>query len=394
MPTTNTKNIYYSYILIAILKRKGLIVLNFTCERTKLVEALSNVQRAVSPKSNLAALEGVFISAENSQLKLCGYNTEIAIKTSIDATVLNEGKIVLSAKLFTDIIRRLPAETVTIETKERLTVSIKSGLSEFSLVGISAEEFPEVPEIENPDSINLPVQIAKSMIKQTIFAVADIDTKPVHTGTLFDIKKNEIKLVSVDGYRMAVRTEEIKENLEIRFVVPGKALGEVLKLLPDGEDKTLQIFAGQRHIMFNTGEYCVISRLLEGEFLDYEVSIPEKFKTRVSVNTRLMLESVERVSLLINERLKSPVRCNISTGFARLSCFTAIGKAFDEFPIKTEGEDIEIGFNSKYMMDALRNSDTDEVIIEINGSLSPIKILPKEGKNFLFLVLPVRLRAQ
>lgn len=365
--------------------------MKFTCERTKLVEALSNVQRAVSTKSNLAALEGILIITQNSNLKLCGYNTEIAIKTTINAQIADEGQIVLSARLLTDIVRRLPAESVVIETKENLTVSIKSGLSEFSLVGINADEFPEIPEIENPDAIELSSQIAKSMIKQTIFAVAEVDTKPVHTGTLFDIKNNEIKLVSVDGYRMAVRTEKIKEDLEIRFVVPGKALSEVLKLLPDEEDKVLSIFAGRRHIMFNTGNYTVISRLLEGEFLDYEVSIPENFKTKVEVNTKLMLESVERVSLLISERFKNPVRCDISSGFTRLSCSTSIGKAFDEFAIKTEGEDIEIGFNGKYVIDALKNTDTDEIIMELNGPLSPIKILPKEGDSFLFLVLPVRL---
>lgn len=368
--------------------------MKFTCERTKLVEALSNVQRTVSPKSNSAALEGILITAQENSLKLCGYNTEIAIKTTIEAQTIDDGQIVLNARLFTDIVRRLPAEPVIIETKENLTVSIKSGLSEFSLVGINADEFPEIPEIENPDSIEIASQTAKSMIKQTLFAVASVDTKPIHTGTLFDIRENEVRLVSVDGYRMAMRTEKIKENLDIRFVVPGKALSEVLRLLPDEDDKMLGIFAGRRHIMFSTENYTVISRLLEGEFLDYEVSIPEKFKTKVEVNTKLMLDSVERVSLLISERFKNPVRCNISSGFTRLSCSTSIGKAYDEFAIKTEGEDIEIGFNGKYIIDALKNSDTDEIVIELNGPLSPIKILPKEGNSFLFLVLPVRLSSK
>ena len=368
--------------------------MKFTCERTKLVEALSNVQRAVSTKSNLAALEGIFICAETTNtLKLCGYNTELSIKTIMPAEVSVGGEIVLSAKLFTDIIRRLPSDSVTIEIKENLVASIKSGMSEFSITGINAEEFPEIPEIENPDTIELFCKEAKSMIKQTLFAVADTDTKPVHTGTLFDIKNNEITLVSVDGYRMAIRKEKIKEDLDIRFVVPGKTLGEVLKLLPEEDDKKLSIFAGQRHIMFDTGDYCIISRLLDGEFLDYEVSIPDSFKTRLCVSTRAMLESVERVSLLISERFKSPVKSSISAGFARLSCSTAIGKAYDEFPISIKGEDIEVGFNSKYMIDALKNTDTDEVVIELNGPLSPIKILPKEGNSFLFLVLPVRLRA-
>ena len=202
-----------------------------------------------------------------------------------------------------------------------------------------------------------------------------------------------INLEDIAAPRCFEIEKRLKEDLDIRFVVPGKTLGEVLKLLPEEDDKKLSIFAGQRHIMFDTGDYCIISRLLDGEFLDYEVSIPDSFKTRLCVSTRAMLESVERVSLLISERFKSPVKSSISAGFARLSCSTAIGKAYDEFPISIKGEDIEVGFNSKYMIDALKNTDTDEVVIELNGPLSPIKILPKEGNSFLFLVLPVRLRA-
>lgn len=369
-------------------------ILKITCERTKLVEALSNVQRAVSTKSNLAALEGIYMNAENGLLELCGYNTELAIKTSIVSSVNVPGKIVISAKLFTEITRKLPSESVSIEVNDRLNVTIKSGLSEFSLAGINADEFPEIPEIEKPDFIEIQCQVAKSMIKQTLFAVADNDVKPVHTGTLFDIKENELTLVSVDGYRMAIRREPIKNGPDIRFVVPGKTLGELLKLLPEEQDKVLNISAGQRHIMFDIGDYCIISRLLDGEFLDYKASIPESFKTKVNVNTKLMLESVERVSLLITDRLKSPVRCMFSAGMSRLSCATSIGKANDEFPVTIEGEDVEIGFNNRYITDALRNSDTDEVVVELNGSLSPIRILPKSGNAFLFLVLPVRLRTQ
>ena len=368
--------------------------MKITCEKSKLVEALLNVQRAVSPKSNLAALEGIYISAYESKLELCGYNTELAIKTSIESQIIEPGKIVIGAKLLTEIIRKLPSESVTITVSENLSVIIESGMSEFSLVGINADEFPEIPEIEKPDFIEIPCHTAKSMIKQTIFAIAETDAKPVHTGTLFDIQEDTIRLISVDGYRMAIRKESIKNGADIKFVVPGKALSEVLKLLPEGEDKILKIYAGQRHIMFDTGDYLIISRLLDGEFLDYKASIPDTCKTRIEVNTRIMLESVERVSIIVTERLKSPIKCILSSGMAQVSCSTSIGKANDEFPIDAKGEDMEIGFNNKYMIDALRNSGTDEVVIEFNGPLSPIKILPKTGDSFLFLVLPVRLRAQ
>lgn len=367
--------------------------MKITCERSKLAEALLNVQRAVSPKSNLAALEGIFISAESEDLQLCGYNTELAIKTTLQANIAETGKIVIGAKLLTEIVRKLPSEDVSLTVLENLNVTIKSGFSEFSLVGINAEEFPEIPEIENSDCIEIPCHTAKSMIKQTLFAIAENDAKPVHTGTLFDVKENELKLVSVDGYRMAIRKEPIKGGTEINFVVPGKALSEVLKLLPDGEDKNLIINAGQRHIKFDTGNYSIISRLLDGDFLEYEASIPDTCKTKIDVNTRLMLESVERTSIIITERLKSPIKCIFSSGMAQLSCSTPMGKANDEFLASIEGEDMEIGFNSKYMTDALKNVDTDEIVIELNGPLSPIKVLPKKGESFLFLVLPVRLRS-
>lgn len=369
-----------------------MIILKFLCERSKLLDVLLNVQRAVSTKSNLPALEGVYVRSHDSVIDLCGYNMDIAIKTTLPAEVLTPGEIVIGAKLFVEIVRKLPDEKVSISIKDNLTFHVESGSSAFDLAGIDAKEFPEIPQIDNSETIKIQSQVAKSMIRQTIFAVADTDSKPVHTGTLFDIKDNQITLVSVDGYRMALRREKIKENVQIKFVVPGKTLGDVLKLLPDSEEEMLKISMGQNHIIFNTGGYSIISRLLEGEFLDYNSAIPTSFKTKVRVNTRVMSESVERVSLLITDRLKSPVKCSFSAGQARLQCSTSIGKAVDEFSVALQGEDVEIGFNNKYMIDALRNSDTDEVSIEFSGPLSPIKIVPKEEEGFLFLVLPVRLR--
>lgn len=369
-----------------------MIILNFSCDRTILVNALLNVQRAVSPKSNLPVLEGVYIKAQNNNIELCGYNMDLAIKTTIPANIESQGEIVVGAKLLTEIVKKLPSEKVSIKGCNNLSFHIESGLSEFDLTGIDPKDFPEIPKIDSSQTIEIQSHIAKSMIRQTIFAVADTDSKPVHTGTLFDIKDSEITLVSVDGYRMALRKEKIKENIEMKFVVPGKTLGEVLKLLPEGEKEVLKISTGPNHIMFNAGKYSIISRLLEGEFLDYKSSIPNSFKTKVAVNTRIMSESIERVSLLIMDRLKSPVKCNFSEGQVRLQCSTSIGKANDEITVSLQGEDVEIGFNNKYMIEALRNSETDEAIIELNGALSPIKIIPKDSESFLFLVLPVRLR--
>lgn len=368
--------------------------MKFTCEKTKLVESLTNVQKAVVQKSPIAALEGILISTAENKLELCGYNTELGITTFMPAQVKKEGKIVLNAHLFTEIIRKLPSDLVEIEISENLTARIISGQSQFELIGIDAKEFPSLPTVEGADSLELPVGIIKSMIRQTIFAVSDNDSKPVHTGTLFEIKNKTITLVSVDGYRLAMRSEPIKEDLELRFVVPGKTLREVLRLLPDTEEN-LKIAAGMRHIVFYVGDCLVVSRLLEGDFLDYKSTIPEKTKNKVTVNTQSLAESIERVSLLITDRLKSPVKCLFSENNIHLSCTTPIGKASDEISSKSNVTDeLEIAFNNKYMTDALKNTDCDEIEIHLNGPLSPIKILPKDGNSFLFLVLPVRIKAE
>lgn len=366
--------------------------MKFSCARHELVEALSNVQRAVSSKSTIAALEGIYICTCEEGLELSGYNTELAIKTTVFASIAKEGTTVLSAKLFTDIIRKLPEDEVSVETDEGLKVYIKSGTSHFSLLSIDPTEFPELPVIEDPNTVELPAASIKSMIRQTLFAIAETDIKPIHTGTLFDIHDKKMTLVSVDGYRLALRNEPIREDVDLKFVVPGKALSELLKLIPEDMEQTVTLSVGFRHIMFSTGSYTVISSLLEGEFLDYETTIPDAYATKAQVSTREMLESVERVSLLIADRLKSPVKCRISNGNIKLSCATTIGTADDEINAQTEGDELEIGFNNKYMIDAMRNSDTDEAVLQINGPLSPIKILPKEGNSFLFLVLPVRLK--
>ena len=372
-----------------------MIFLLFICQKTKLVERLTNVQRAVSTKSNLAALEGVYIETEENQtVKIKSYNMELGIETNIPATIKEPGKIILNAKLFTDIIRKLPEEQITIETRSNLNTVIKSGKSKFNLMGIDPEEFPSFPNIETPETITIPVNIIKSMIKQTLFAVSDSEDKPIHTGTLFEIKNQEIKLVSVDGYRLALRKENIAQDTELKFVVPGKTLNEILKLLPENEEKQLIISIGMRNIAFKTDDYFIISRLLEGEFLDYKESIPNKFTTKAEIKTRELIDAIERVSLLITDNLRSSVKCLFGTNQIKISCTTTVGNADDEISAEITGENVEIGVNNRYIIDALKNAETDEVIMELNGSLSPIKIVPKNNDVFLFLVLPVRLRSE
>ncbi|MBR0423139.1 MAG: DNA polymerase III subunit beta [Clostridia bacterium] len=368
--------------------------MKFICEKNKLVEALTNVQRAVSQRSTIAALEGILLKTENDCLTLCGYNTELGITTQIEVSVQKEGSVVLNAHFLTDIIRKLSGDVVEIEKQDDLVVKIISGTSKFELLGINADEFPSLPSVESVSSFTMPVNVLKNMIKQTIFAVSEMDTKPVHTGTLFEIKDKTLTLVSVDGYRLALRQEKIKEDLELSFVVPGKTLREILRLLPEKEEEIVTVSAGMRHIIFSVNNYVVISRLLEGEFIDYKSTIPEKSKMEVSIKTDDFLNSIDRVSLLITDRLKSPVKCIFAKDSVHVSCITPIGKADDEVACTGKAkEELEIAFNNKYMSDALRNAETDEVKITLSGPLSPIKITSKDGDSFIFIVLPVRVKS-
>lgn len=366
--------------------------MKITCDKQKLNEAVLNVQRAVSTKSSVPALEGILIRTEESSVQLCGYDLELGITTTIDCTVEEKGSIVLSARLFGDIVRKLPAAAVTINSDEKQVTTIVSGEAEFSIVGIPAEEYPELPSVSGETSLKLQSGALRSMIRQTIFAVADNDAKPIHTGTLFELEPECLRLVSVDGYRLAIREEPIGCNLETSFVVPGKTLGEVLKLLGD-DDSEVELQIGRRHILFSIQNYTVISRLLEGEFLDYRAAIPNECSTELKVSTQSLIDSVERVSLLITDRLKSPVHCIFGDGEIRISCSTAIGRANDRLAAQITGNTLEMGFNNRFLLDALKNTECDEVRIQLNGPLSPMRILPCDGKSFLFLVLPVRLKS-
>lgn len=367
--------------------------MKITCNTQNLLEAVLNVQHAVSSKSCLTALEGILIKTDQNKIILCGYDLELGVITQINADVEEEGGIVLGAKIISDIIRRAPDDKITISTDDKLISTISSGNSKFSIIGISKDDYPALPEIDSHSQIKINSNTLKSMIRQTIFAVADTDEKPINTGTLFDIKSDEINLVSVDGYRLAKRTEKIaNQDQQIKFVVPGKTLSEVLKLISDTDDE-IKISIGKRHIIFTNKDYCIISRLLEGDFLDYNSAIPTEKTTELIINTKEFIESVERTSLVITDRLKSPIRCLFSESQAKISCITTLGRANDEFNISMSGNDLEIGFNNKYLLDALKNTDTDQIRVHVNGSLSPFKILPTEGESFVFLVLPVRLKA-
>lgn len=362
------------------------------CNSLELSEACQNVSRAASTKTAIPAIEGILMVAKDGTLTLTGYDLEMGIKTVIAARVEEEGELVINAHMFSETLRKLPESTVSIDSDSRHIASISSGEFESTLIGISSEEYPELPSVSGGYHIDIDENILKDMVRKTIFSAAIKDSKIVHTGIKFEIEENHIRLIAVDGVRLAIRNEPIEyagENLS--FVVPAKTLSEVVKLMNYNEDP-VTIEVGKRHIIFSVNGYSVISRLLDGEFLNYKAAIPSATKTVINVDTKSFIDSIDRTSLIITDKIKSPVKCVFGDNTVKISSITSLGTANDKIPATISGDECTIGFNNKYMLDALKVCDTDEVRIMLNGAISPILIVPPEGDSFVFLILPVRLK--
>lgn len=366
--------------------------MKFTCDTQMLNQNINSVLLAVSPKSTLLALEGILVRAAAREVSMVSYNLDMGITASLEAKVTEPGEIIIPAKVFSDIIRRIDSDTVTVSADEKSLIQITGGVSEFTILGMKSEEFPELPEVGEAAGFTMPVEVFSSMVDMTRYAIATTDTKPVQTGCLFELENGELTVVAVDGFRLALRREKAEHNEPMRFIVPGRTLGELLKLT--GGEGNIAVEASRKHILFDLGNVTLISRLLEGEFLDYRAAIPKEGNTAVVVNTRALIHSIERTSLLISDRLKSPLRINFGESVIKMSCSTSIGKAYDECCCSTTGNLLEMGFNNRFVLDALKNVDCDMVRLEMSGPLSPMKVLPLEGDHFLFLVLPMRLRTE
>ncbi len=371
--------------------------MKFTCEKNILNEAVNNVLPAVSTKSTLIALEGILIRCEKDNLSLTGYNLELGITKTIQVSGQEDGAVILNAGLLANIISKMPAGVVEVSCDEKFLTVIACEKAEFTILGLEAAEYPDMPAVTGEREFSIPHHLLQNMISQTLFAVAQTDQNPVHTGSLFDMRDGVLRLVSVDGYRLALRKEKMGVEGSFKFVVPGKTLGEIVKLLsrlsPEDEDENISVSVSNKHISFCVSGYVVVSRLLEGEFLDYQSAIPKEADTKVTIEVKTFLESIGRASIIINDRAKSPIRCTFEDNSIKVFCETALGKVNDLIPAEKEGPDVKIGFNNKYMADALKAADCDKVKIEIGSSVSPMKIVPMDDDGFLFLVLPVRLKS-
>ena len=367
--------------------------MKFTCEKALLQSAISISSRAVSPKSSITALEGILVNATD-ELRLTGYNLSTGIRTIVPADVTEPGTLVLSAHLFGDIIRRLADDVVSVSTENNM-VNIKCGMSEFNIMGSDPEDFPDLPLVEYEHTVELPRNVLRSMITQTLFAVSTNESRPIHTGSLFEVGIDGVTVVSVDGFRLALRREALAEqNGSFEFVVPGVSLSEVEKICRESEE-IVHIHQGARHILFKMGDTILISRRLEGDFLAWRQAIPRNNPVKVTADTKQLLSCIDRVSLIVSEKLKSPLRCVVGDGQIDMTTRTALGNAHDCCPIDGSGNGLEIGFNNKYMMDALKAAPQEKVTLELSSPITPCIIVPAEGEeNFLFMVLPVRLKAE
>lgn len=369
--------------------------MRFTCEKALLQTAIMTTGRAVAVKTSIPALEGILIEALGF-LRLTGYNLETGIQAAVPAQIEEEGTLVLSARLFGEIVRKLPDEPVTISA-QGLTVKIDCGMSHYTLQAIDPEEFPDLPQVRGENEVVMKQGDLKSMISQTIFAVSTQDIRPVHTGSLFEVEGDSLTVVSLDGFRLALRREKFLKSQggeNFSFVVPAFALGEVEKICADSDD-TVTVTQGQSHILFTVGDTIVVCRRLEGEFLNYKQSIPRENKIVIGGTTRDLLASIGRVSLILSDKLKNPLRCTFKENQLFITTKSAIGDASDVCPVEGDGQGLEIGFDNRYLSDALRFAPADKVRMELGSPVSPCVIVPEQAgdESFLYLVLPVRLKA-
>ena len=367
--------------------------MKFTCEKTTLGNAISIVSRTVSQKSSLAFLEGIYLVA-GEELRLTGYNLETGITVRMEANIRQPGECVMPTRMFSDIVRQLPDEAVSIEVDENYRVTIKGGIASFQLTASAADEYPQLPDVEEENAIHLPQNALRDLISGTIFAVSDDTANPIYTGCLVEAQEDTITMVAIDGYRMAKRAFRMEGTSfhPMSFVVPSAALKELEKILSDTEEE-VQFTLGKKHISFCVENATLICRLLEGKFAEWRRFIPDSTPIQLTANVAELTATVERVGLIVSDKYKSPVRCLFSKDGAEFRTVTTVASATDGCRMAGDGKDTEIGFSCRYMMEALKAVPTQEVTLLLSGGLSPILLVPctPEEPDFTYLIQPVRL---
>ena len=368
------------------------------CEKDKLIKGLNSVVKSVPNKTTMPILEGILIQTNSNELKLTSYDLEIGIECIIEATVQEEGATVVNAIMFSEIIRKLPSTDITITVNENNLLVIECEGSLYKLTTMNPNEFPELPQINVDNSIEVEQSSLKNMIRKTIFAVSSEENKPIFTGCLFEVKNNKLNVVAVDGFRLAWKNIYLNNNVnDFSVVIPGKTLNEINKIILDSFDY-IKIGISKNQALFEMENCKVVTRLLDGEFLNYSSVVPQNWETRIRANKSSLQSCFERISLIsassIEKEKKYPVKVTVDIGKVVISCTNQTGDAKEEMYLTTEGKNIEIGFNPKYFLDALKVIDDEEVFVDFGTNISPCIIRPVENEDYVYMILPIRLREE
>ncbi len=369
--------------------------MRFNCQKDKLNEAVNIVSKAASVKSTISALEGIKAEVGDGLIKLSAYDFNVAICSTFEANTVESGTIIFPAKLFADIIRKLPNDDIFVEADEKYQIKVSCAGATFNIMGVSPEDFPEIPKVSDENRVDLSIPAFKRLVKQTVYAASTLDIKPILTGILFEINDEEssVTAVGVDQYRLALKKEsfEYKSGNMKTFIVPAKTLNELIKILPEESDSNISISVFGKNVMFTYENFVFISRTLEGEFLNYKGVIPQDSDFIVKIKRGEMRAMLDRAALITSNAIKSPIRCDFELDTVKISTASNIGKFTDRISTENFGKSLTIGFNNKFMLDALSACDEEEVVIKLKSELTPILIEPVNNDGFLFMVLPMRL---
>ena len=365
--------------------------MKFYCDSKKLSEAINIASKAVSVKSPVAHLEGILLIAKGGILTLISNNLEISIKTSISANISEEGSIVLNCKMFSDIIRKLPDDVCEIAVNEKNNVTIKCHNADYKIVGLNADEFPQMPQVEIKNSITLSSKVLKEIISKTLFAVSLDNARKILTGSLYEIENGILTVAAVDGYRLALTKKDVKTQSDSKFIIPGKTQSELLKIISGSEDEEIKISFSENYALIEGEGVIFTSRLIEGEFFAYRNTIPAESKYIVKIDCYNFLKAIERVEPIIDEVSKNCVKFRFENGRVNIKCETVLGVVNDVCECEYFGDEIEIGFNYKYLHDAVSRCEGEEIELKMNSPFNPLIINSVDDDKSLFMVLPVRI---
>jgi DNA polymerase-3 subunit beta len=363
--------------------------MRLVCSRDSLLEGILTVQKAVPQKTTLPILQGVLLDCRDEDFKLTATDLELGIECRVEGEVLEKGWVVLDARLLGEIIRKLPPEEIEFSVNEGYITEIKCANSVFHLQGKNGGDFPELPRVDGERSLMLPQDLLKSMIRQTVFACAVDEIRPILTGALLECSREEISMAALDGFRLAVRTVRHDIEDEISVVIPAKTLNEIQKILRDDRDSVRIDLAGNQ-VLFGMEDTRVISRLLEGDFINYRQIIPDEYNTSVKVKNSELMDSCERASLLAREGKNNLIKFDIKKDSLQITSNAEIGEVLEEISVETEGNDLEIAFNSKYLTDVLKVVESEYIRMEFTTGVSPCIMKPEDGEKYIYLLLPVR----